>query len=302
MKVFYSDTFDLPLPRGHRFPIEKYRLLRQQLVESEFQGQLEFHLPEAATDEQLLLVHTPEYLDKVNRGGLSQVEERRIGFPWSREMVERSRRSTGATICAARAAIQDGVAVHLAGGTHHAFPDHGQGFCVFNDVAVAVRVLQAEGLIRRAVVVDLDVHQGNGTAAIFANDPDVFTFSMHAASNFPFSKQESDLDLSLPDGTTDALYLTALRDAVDNHLPLADADMAFYLAGADPYENDRYGKLKLTKTGLANRDRDVLRACQRHQLPMAVVMAGGYAKVVGEIVEINATTVRLLLTLEQRSR
>jgi len=295
MQVYYSDTFELPLPPGHRFPVAKYRLSRQRLLESEYRDRLELRLPDAATDEQLLLVHTSEYLDKLKRGKLSQVEERRIGLPWSPKMVERSRRSTGATIGAARAALQDGHAVHLAGGTHHAFADHGQGFCVFNDVAVAVRVLQAESLIRRAVIVDLDVHQGNGTAAIFAEDPAVFTFSMHGASNFPFAKQDGDLDIALADGTRDATYLEALEDTLDHRLPLADADIVFYLAGADPYEHDRYGKLMLTKSGLAQRDHLVFQACQLHRVPVTVVMAGGYAKLVDDVAEINFNTSCVML-------
>lgn len=295
MQVFYSDTFELPLPPGHRFPIDKYKILRARLLQSSFRDQLDFRLPDGAKDEQLLLVHSREYLDKLKQGTLSRVEERRIGFPWSPKMVERSRRSTGATIGAARAALQDGVGVHLAGGTHHAFADHGQGFCVFNDVAVTVRVLQTEGLIRRTVIIDLDVHQGNGTAAIFAEDPAVFTFSMHGASNFPFSKQHGDLDIALADGTQDATYLKALEDTLDHRLPLAGADIVFYLAGADPYEHDRYGKLKLTKSGLANRDHLVFQACQLHQVPVTVVLAGGYAKSVTDVADINFQTIRLTL-------
>lgn len=296
IKTFYSDTFDLPLPDGHRFPLEKYRLLREHLQASELRDRLEFCLPEAATDEQLLRVHTAGYLNKLKRGSLSAVEQRRIGFPWSPEMVERSRRSTGATIAAARAALGGGAGIHLAGGTHHAFPDHGQGFCVFNDVAVAICDLQANGLIRRAVVVDLDVHQGNGTAAIFADDPDVFTFSMHGKRNFPFAKCNGDLDIALTDGTSDEPYLAALRDALSNRLPLVDADIVFYLAGADPFEHDRFGKLKLTKAGLAARDQLVFNACRDYSLPIAVVMAGGYAKALEDIVSINMGTAKRILS------
>lgn len=295
LKVFYSDTFELPLPDGHRFPIEKYRLLRERLANSDIRNQLEFCLPAAATDEQLLLVHSADYLDKLKHGTLSRIEERRTGFPWSPQMVERSRRSTGATIGAARAALNDGSAVHLAGGTHHAFPDHGQGFCVFNDVAVAIRLLQAERLIHRAVVIDLDVHQGNGTAAIFADDPAVFTFSMHGARNFPFTKCDGDLDIALPDGTMDEVYLAALREALESDLPFADADIVFYLAGADPFEHDRFGKLKLTKAGLAERDHLVFESCNRHGLPVTVVMAGGYAKTVEDVTAINVTTISAIL-------
>ena len=196
---------------------------------------------------------------------------------------------------AARAALRDGAGVHLAGGTHHAFSDHGQGFCVFNDVAVAIRVLQAERLIQRAIVIDLDVHQGNGTAAIFADDRDVFTFSMHGERNFPFAKCNGELDIALPDGTTDDLYLAALRDTLHDRLPLATADIVFYLAGADPYEHDRLGKLKLTKTGLAKRDQLVFSVCKRHETRVTVVMAGGYAQVVDDVVDINLATIRALI-------
>ena len=296
MKVYYSDTFELPLPQGHRFPLEKYRLLRERLQASADREQFDFCLPAAAADDQLVLVHTTEYLQKLRRGTLSQLEQRRIGFPWSVQMVERSRRSTGATIEAARTAIADQIGVHLAGGTHHAFPDHGQGYCVFNDVAVAIRILQAGSLIDRAVVIDLDVHQGNGTAAIFADDPSVFTFSMHGERNFPFTKCCGDLDISLPDGTTDEVYLDALRDALQHRLPLCAADLVFYLAGADPYELDRLGRLKLTQAGLSRRDQLVFACCQQRGLPVVVVMAGGYAQPIDDVVSIHATTVTSLLT------
>jgi acetoin utilization deacetylase AcuC-like enzyme len=300
--TFYSDTFPLPLPAGHRFPVEKYALLRERLQASDWRDQLQFCLAPAATDEQLLLVHTADYLSRLKLGRLSELEQRRIGFPWSRGMVQRSRRSTGATLAAARAALTAELGIHLAGGTHHAFPDHGQGFCVFNDVAVAMRVLQQEELIRRAVIIDLDVHQGNGTAAIFADDPRVFTFSMHGERNFPFAKCDGDLDIALPDNTGDREYLHALRWALDERLPLADADMAFLLAGADPYEHDRLGKLKLSKTGLAERDRLVARSCRRHQLPLTVVMAGGYAREIQDVVAINIATIAVAVDTLLASR
>lgn len=295
IRTYYSDTFDLPLPDGHRFPLEKYRLLREHLQASELRHRLDFCLPDAATDVQLLRVHTEEYLDKLKQGTLDRVEQRRIGFPWSPELVERSRRSTGATIGAARAALSDGAGMHLAGGTHHAFPDHGQGFCVFNDVAVAIRDLQSEGLIYRAVVIDLDVHQGNGTATIFADDPTVFTFSMHGERNFPFAKCNGDLDIAFPDHTGNQPYLAALVDALNNRLPLVDADIVFYLAGADPFELDRIGKLKLTKAGLGERDRFVLDACRKRSIPVTVVLAGGYAERLDDIVSIHAGTVEIVL-------
>lgn len=297
MKVFYSDTFELPLPDAHHFPMEKYRRVREWLQTCDFASQLELRLPPAASDEQLLLVHTSEFLSKVTAGNLTRVEQRRIGFPWSVEMVERHRRSTGATIAAAKAALTEGRGVHLAGGTHHSFADRGEGFCVFNDVAVAIRVLQAEQVIDRAVVIDLDVHQGNGTAAIFADDSSVFTFSMHGERNFPPAKAGSDLDIQLSDGTADDEYLCTLEDALASKLPLEQSDVVFYVAGADCYEHDRYGRLGLTKSGLTTRDRLVFQTCQRIATPVAVVMGGGYAQDVSDIVDINVATVRELLAV-----
>jgi len=294
LQTFHSDSFPLPLPSGHRFPLAKYARLRERLQQGGLKDRLEFCLPDAVTEDQLLMVHTQEYLDKLQQGTLSPLEQRRIGFPWSPEMVERSRRSTGGTLAAARAALADGAGVHLAGGTHHAFADHGQGFCVFNDVAVAARALQAEQLIRSAVVIDLDVHQGNGTASIFSADPSVFTFSMHGEKNFPFSKCNGDLDVALPKGTPDSTYLEILAESLER-LPLADVDVAFYLAGADCYEHDRLGTLKLTQAGLLQRDEMVFQACQRHRLPVTIIMAGGYADNLEDIVTIHCGTVETWL-------
>jgi len=291
LPVFYTDTFALPLYPNSLFPVDKYRRLRERLQAGERASQIDFQVPDPVTDNDLLLVHTAEYLNKLKHGSLAHLEQRRIGFPWSLEMVERSRRSTGGTIAAARAALRNGCGIHLAGGTHHAFPDYGQGYCVFNDVAVAIRVLQADKLIKRALVVDLDVHQGDGTAAIFAEDSDVFTFSMHGASNFPAEKRHGDLNIALPDGTADEPYLAALSQAIERDLPMGDVDIAFFLAGADPFEGDRFGKLKISKTGLADRDGRVFTASQRHALPTVVVMAGGYAKSIDDIVDIHETTV-----------
>lgn len=293
MRVFFSDIFELPLRPGHRFPMSKYRLLRDRVAEFAVEHAIEITPAEPATDEQFLLVHDREYLRRVVAGELTELEMRRIGFPWSPQLVDRSRRSTGATISAARAAFVDGVAVNLAGGTHHAFADRGQGYCVFNDVAVAIRVLQQERLLRRAVIIDCDVHQGNGTAALFDGDDKVFTFSMHGDRNFPFSKVPSDLDIALPDGTADAEYLDLLEEALENLLPLNEADAVFYLAGADAFEGDRLGRLKLTKTGLEQRDRLVFSNCRDRGLPIVVVMAGGYAEDVDQTVAIHATTVRV---------
>ncbi len=293
MRAYYSDVFELPLPDGHRFPVDKYRRLRLRVAT--FADALGIRLVEApaARMSELALTHTDEYLRKVRQGQLTALEQRRIGFPWSEAMVRRCRHSAGGTLAAASAALDDGVGVHLAGGTHHALADAGQGFCVFNDVAVATRVLMAQGRMRRAVAIDCDVHQGNGTAALFAGDDRLFTFSMHGDRNYPFRKCEGDLDIALADGTEDEAYLSTLRAVVGDQLPLDGADCVFYLAGADPYVDDRFGRLALTKAGLAARDQIVLEACRRRQIPLVIVMAGGYAANLEDIVEIHAKTVEL---------
>jgi acetoin utilization deacetylase AcuC-like enzyme len=293
MKAFYSDNFDLPLPEGHRFPIDKYALLRERVFVEGLFAQEDLLTAGPATDEQILRVHDTAYLDKIVQGTLSEKEIRRIGFPWSRELVVRSRCSVGGTIAACRAALQEGISANLAGGTHHAAADHGEGFCVFNDVAIAARGMQAEGRVRRVVILDCDVHQGNGTAAIFAGDPSVFTFSIHGEKNFPFRKEASDLDVSLPDGSRDDVFLEALEDGVTHALELAQADLAIYIAGADPYEDDRLGRLGVTKQGLAERDRRVFDLCYQASIPAAVVMGGGYARRVEDTVEIHLQTIRI---------
>jgi acetoin utilization deacetylase AcuC-like enzyme len=293
MKAFYTDQFVLPLPEGHRFPMAKYSLLRRRVSESGLIAPEDLIVPPAATDEEILRAHSDDYLRRVVEGRLSEAEARRIGFPWSAAMAERSRRSSGATIEACRAALGEGVAVNLAGGTHHAFRDCGEGYCVFNDSAVAARAVQAEGRAGRVVVLDCDVHQGNGTAAIFRDDPTVFTFSIHGAKNFPLRKEASDLDVGLPDGCGDAEYLEALARGLGVALERARADLAIYLAGADPFEDDRLGRLKLTKQGLAERDRLVFGRCRAAGLPVAVTMAGGYPRRVEDAVDIHFQTVRL---------
>jgi acetoin utilization deacetylase AcuC-like enzyme len=296
MKTFYTDHFVLPLPAGHRFPMAKYSLLRERVVESRVVGPSDLMPADAATDEQLQRAHDPDYLRRVAAGQLSEPEIRRIGFPWSTGMVERSRRSSGATIAACRAALAEGVAVNLAGGTHHAFRDAGEGYCVFNDSAIAARAMQAEGRVRRVLVVDTDVHQGNGTAAIFAADQTVFTFSIHGAKNFPLRKERSDLDLALPDGTCDADYLQALDAGLQEAFGRAEADLVIFLSGADPYLDDKLGRLKLTKEGLAERDRMVFRYCASAGLPVAVTMGGGYARHVEDTVDIHFQTILLAAT------
>ena len=298
MKVFYSDTFVLPLPEHHRFPMSKYRLLRERLIDTGVVAPGDLQIPDAISWEELRLVHDAAYVDAVASGTLPPDAQRRIGFPWSEMMVERSRRSVGATLAAAREVLNGArsvapeVSANLAGGTHHAFRDRGEGYCVFNDVAVAATVLLREGAIARAAVIDCDVHQGNGTAAIFRHEPAVFTFSLHGARNFPFRKEVSDLDVTFEDGAGDEEYLAALAEHLPRVLDAHRPDLVFYLGGADPYEGDRLGRLKLTIDGLRSRDRMVFDACRERGLPVAVAMSGGYAVDVEAIVTIHANTIR----------
>lgn len=291
MKAFYSDHFVLPLPAGHRFPMQKYRLLRDE-ARAVVAG-IELQEASAATDGVLALGHHPDYIDRVSRGTLSENEQKAIGFPWSPQMVERSRRSAGATIAACRAAFAEGVAVNLAGGTHHAHADRGEGFCVFNDAAVAARLMQAERRARRVAIVDLDVHQGNGTASILAHDESVFTLSLHGERNYPFTKACSDIDVALPDGTGDDVYLAALDEALGRMLGCFEPDLFIYLAGADAHEGDRLGRLKLSLSGLAARDHMVFGRARQRGIPVAVAMAGGYGKNIQDTVAVHLQTVRI---------
>ena len=292
MKVFYSDHFVLPLPEGHRFPMVKYSMLRERVERDGICGPGELSTPRAVTDQEILRAHDLDYLNRVVSGTLTQKEIRRIGFPWSQKMVERSRRASGGTLSACLAALDEGFAANLAGGTHHAFSDKGEGYCVFNDSAIAARAVQAAGLAERVVVIDTDVHQGNGTAAILTGDPKVFTFSIHGAKNFPFNKEESDLDAPLPDGAGDTEFLATLERCLQVALDAADADLAIYLAGADPFEKDRLGRLSVTKAGLAERDRIVLETCKERAIPVAIAMAGGYARKVQDTVDVHFQSIR----------
>jgi len=293
MKVFYCDHFELPLPAGHRFPIDKYRLARER-VRDELGKRIELFSAPAATRDQLTRIHNADYVEQVFVGNLSDLAQKRIGFPWSPKMLERSLRSTGATIAAAQIAITDGISAHLSGGTHHAFSEEGQGFCVFNDVAVAASQLLIDKQARKILVVDLDVHQGNGTASIFRNHDAVFTFSMHGNRNYPFRKTEGDLDIGLADGMDDEEYLQILDEAFGQRLPLSDAEFCFYIAGADPYAEDRMGRLALTKAGLKRRDEYVIGRLQDLGVPTTVVMGGGYAAV-EDVAEIHANTIEVAL-------
>jgi acetoin utilization deacetylase AcuC-like enzyme len=289
MNIFATDQYVLPIPSIHRFPVGKYRMLRERVVAANYG---EIVLPDAVSDAQLHLVHTTDYVRRMQQGAMTAQEMRRIGFPWSPAMVERSRRSAGATIQACRAALQEGLAVNLAGGTHHAYAAHGEGFCVFNDSALAARVLQSEGLVQQVLIIDLDVHQGNGTAAILADDPRSFTFSIHGEKNFPFHKEQSDLDIPLPDGTGDDDYLAALEWGLAESIERSQPELAIYLAGADPFEGDSLGRLRLSKAGLLARDRMVFEACYAAGLPIAVTMAGGYGRRIEDTVDIHEQTVQ----------
>ena len=302
MKVYATDQFELPLPSWHTFPAAKYARLRRRVVEAGIVAPLDILTPAAATEAELLRAHDADYVRRACAGTLTEAEVREIGLPWSPELIERSRRSCGATVEACRSALEDGVAVNLAGGTHHAHAGKGAGYCVFNDAAVAARALQAEGRVRRVVVLDCDVHQGDGTAAIFADDPAVFTFSVHGARNYPMRKPPSDLDIGLDDGTKDDAYLDAVGRGVRLALASAGADLAIYLAGADPFEGDRLGRMAVTKAGLAERDRLVFALCRAAGLPVAVAMAGGYAREIDETVDIQLQTVREAATWAARAR
>ncbi|BBF85257.1 deacetylase [Aquitalea magnusonii] len=288
MRIYRTDQFPLPLPDGHRFPAEKYRLLADAVAA--FAPHAMEEAP-AASPWELQQAHAADYVAQVLDGSLPAGAWREIGLPWSPQLVERSRRSVGATIAAARSALLDGCGVNLAGGTHHAYRDKGSGFCVFNDVAVAARLLLQEALARRILVLDLDVHQGNGTAAIFRDEPRVFTFSMHGAKNFPFRKESSSLDIDLPDHTGDETYLALLQQHLPALLTQQQPDIVFYLAGADPWQGDRLGKLALSKPGLLQRDQLVMQQVRDSGAALVITMAGGYASNIIDTVNIQTNTV-----------
>jgi acetoin utilization deacetylase AcuC-like enzyme len=295
MKVFHADRFTIPLPEGHRFPLATYPLLRQR-VSTDVPG-VDLAEPEGTTDLELEQAHTRHYVRQVTSGDLAPEAQRRMGFPWSPELVERARRSAGATLAASRAALEDGISASLAGGTHHAFAERGEGFCVFNDVGVTARTLQAAGLVRRVLVIDLDVHQGNGTAAMFAGDDSVFTLDVYAERNYPFTKQPPDLAAPLADRTGDAEYLAVLEPLLTQGFTRCHPDLVIYLAGADPYQGDRLGRLSLTQDGLAARDGLVLQACRSRQVPVAITMAGGYGRRLEDTVDIHLRTIQTAASL-----
>ncbi len=288
MRCAYHPDYFVPLPASHPFPMAKYPLLAERLLGAGILGRQDLFAPEEATLEDLGLVHTGGYLERLAAGTLDPADVRRIGVPWSAALWRRSRLAASGTLDAARIALEEGLAGNLAGGTHHAFPGHGEGFCVLNDVAVAIRVLQRDGRLRRALVMDLDVHQGNGTAAVFEGDPDVFTFSMHGERNYPTRKMRSTLDVGLPDGLEDDGYLALLEQHLDGILSRFAPDLVFYLAGVDPVRGDRYGRLALTEAGLRRRERRVLSTCRERRLPVVVTLAGGYAPTPERTAELHA--------------
>jgi acetoin utilization deacetylase AcuC-like enzyme len=293
VKAYYTDIFVLPLPAGHRFPMSKYQLLRERIIADEILSEANLIVPEPATDEDILRCHDSGYFERIKRGTASRQEMLRIGFPWSEQMVERSRRSSGATIQAAITALREGTAANLAGGTHHAGRDFGGGYSVFCDSAIATRALQARALVEKVAVIDCDVHQGNGTADICRDDPSIFTFSIHGERNFPFRKINGSLDIGLADGTSDAEYLETLEIALERIFASFQADLVIYQSGADPFVGDKLGKLALSKEGLARRDRLVLEKCRAENLPVAVTMGGGYAEKVDDIVDIHLETIKI---------
>ena len=304
MNAFYADHFVLPLPQGHRFPMAKYRMLRDQLV-AQLPGVRLQEAP-AARSQELGLAHGQDYIEAVALGTLSPAIQREIGFPWSPSMAERARRSVGATLAAGRLVMREGgVAGNLAGGTHHAYADRGSGFCVFNDIAVTARQLQTEwpgrgGRLLQVAVIDLDVHQGNGTAHIFRDDPSVYTLSLHGARNFPFRKEASDCDVELPDGCRDDAYLEALSLALELLEQRFEPDLVLYLAGADPHEGDRLGRLALTHDGLEARDRQVFDWAWQRRVPLVFTMAGGYGRNLDDTLHAQLNTWRVACQYHER--
>lgn len=292
MQASYSHRYVIELPADHTFPIKKYSMIRDRLVREGTLEESRIVEPELAGREHIILVHTADYYDRLAGGGLTDRELRRLGLPWSESLVRRSRFSVAGTLAAARAALRDGAAANLGGGTHHAFPDHGEGFCVLNDIAVAIQVLRSEGRINRAAVVDCDVHQGNGTAAIFKDDPEVFTLSLHGEKNYPLVKQQSTVDVALADGTGDEEYLHALAESLPPVFDRFRPDIVFYQAGVDPLKGDRLGKLALSREGLIRRDVLVFEECRARSLPCVITLGGGYARDVNDTVEAHCNTIR----------
>jgi acetoin utilization deacetylase AcuC-like enzyme len=290
-KIFYSPYYYADIGEGHVFPIRKFELVRDKLLGEGTLDVGEIVEPEPAAIADLLLVHTEDYITRLQNGTLTPKEIRKLGLPWSESLVRRSLHAISGTINASRLAVENGIASNLAGGTHHAYPDRGEGYCVLNDIAVSIRALRRDGLAQRFLIIDLDVHQGDGTAFIFQDSPEVFTFSMHGAKNYPLFKQRSSLDIELADKTSDEEYLATLNEALPRLL-LHDPDIIFYLAGADPYEKDKLGRLGMTIDGLRSRDTRVLEFAQTNGIPLVTTMSGGYAAAIEDTVEIHCNTIR----------
>ena len=292
-KLFYSPYYYADIGEGHVFPIRKFELVRDLLINEETLFTYEIIEPSPASLSDLHLVHTEDYISRMIDGKLTDKEIRKLGLPWSHSLVRRSFHAISGTIEASKHALKSGIASNLAGGTHHAYPDRGEGFCVLNDVAVAIRVLQRDNLAEKFLIIDCDVHQGNGTAFIFKADNSVFTFSMHGAKNYPLHKEESTLDIELPDKTGDTEFLETLEQALPR-IFLHNPDIIFYLGGADPFESDKLGRLSLSKNGLRKRDEMVLQAAKEHNIPIITTMSGGYAIDINDTVEIHANTIRAI--------
>ena len=292
MKIFRTDQYPLPLPPGHRFPLEKYTLLRKRVEAARFPASIRIYNPRRVFGEEMLLVHDPEYVRRILQGEMSEREMRRIGFPWSPALVERTLRSAGATLEACFAALAEGASVCLSGGTHHAFRDRGEGYCILNDSAIAAAAVLRSRHADSILILDCDVHQGNGTAALMKAVPEVFTFSIHGRNNFPYRKVAGDIDIALEDRSDDSVYLEALKKGLDLSIEASKPRLVLYLAGADPFEEDRFGRLSLSKRGLAERDRMVLEKCGEIGAAVAVTMAGGYARRIEDTVDIHFETVR----------
>ena len=293
MQVFYTPRYYADIGPGHVFPIRKFELVRDKLLAEGTLESSELLEPAPASLEDVLLVHTSDYVSRLCSGNLTTKEIRRLGLPWSESLVQRSFYAVGGTLAATRASLAEGYSSNLAGGTHHSFPDRGEGFCVLNDVAIAIRAMRARELIQRAAIVDCDVHQGNGTATIFAGDDDTFTFSIHGANNYPLFKAQSTLDVELADGTSDMEYLETLAKYLP-HVFASEPEIVFYLAGADPYKGDKLGRLALSIDGLRERDAFVLRECYKREIPIVTVMSGGYGKDINDTIEIHCNTIRMV--------
>lgn len=293
LKIAWSKIYRYDLPEGHRFPMEKYELLPEQLIYEGTVTEDNFFQPLPLDIEDLLLTHKQEYIDKLLTNGLSRKEERKIGFPVTQNLVERGFVISGGTLACVDYALKYGISMNIAGGTHHAFPDRGEGFCVFNDFALASNVVLKRATVKKILIVDLDVHQGNGNAFIFRDDPRVFTFSMHGAGNYPMKKEKSDLDISLPDGIEDRAYLRILRDTLPALIDRVEPNLIFYQAGVDILESDKLGRLKISKQGVKERDRIVLSLCRKNRIPLVVSMGGGYPHKLNDLIDAHANTYRL---------